>query len=44
MIAEELTVDSGLLTPTLKVKRRLVESRFRSIIESLYAGSGGGEH
>lgn len=44
VIAEELTVDSGLLTPTLKVKRRLVESRFRSIIESLYAGSGGGEH
>ena len=43
VIAEELTVDSGLLTPTLKVRRRLVESRFRSIIESLYAGSGGGE-
>ncbi|MBP2646598.1 MAG: long-chain acyl-CoA synthetase [Gemmatimonadetes bacterium] len=44
VIAEELTVDSGLLTPTLKVKRRLVEHRFRSIIESLYAGIGGGEH
>jgi hypothetical protein len=26
------------------VKRRLVESRFRSVIESLYAGGGGGEH
>jgi len=44
VIAEELTVDSGLLTPTLKVKRRLVESRFRTVIESLYAGGGGGEH
>jgi len=44
VVAEELTVDSGLLTPTLKVKRRLVETRFRTIIEALYAGSGGGEH
>jgi long-chain acyl-CoA synthetase len=44
VVAEELTVDSGLLTPTLKVKRRVVETRFRGIIEALYAGSGGGEH
>ncbi|MFI5209226.1 MAG: AMP-dependent synthetase/ligase [Gemmatimonadales bacterium] len=44
VVAEELTVDSGLLTPTLKVKRRLVENRFRSIIESLYAGGAGGDH
>jgi long-chain acyl-CoA synthetase len=44
VVAEELTVDSGLLTPTLKVKRRLVEARFRSIIEALYAGGGGGDH
>ena len=44
VVAEELTVDSGLLTPTLKVKRRMVETRFRSIIEALYAGDGGGEH
>lgn len=44
VVAEELTVDSGLLTPTLKVKRRVVENRFRSIIEALYAGGGGGEH
>ena len=43
VVAEELTEDSGLLTPTLKVKRRMVETRFRSIIESLYAGSGGAE-
>jgi long-chain acyl-CoA synthetase len=44
VVAEELTVDSGLLTPTLKVKRRVVENRFRGIIEALYAGGGGGEH
>ncbi len=44
VIAEELTVDSGLLTPTLKVKRRVVEKRFRAIIEALYTGGGSGEH
>jgi long-chain acyl-CoA synthetase len=44
VVAEELTVDSGLLTPTLKVKRRVVEARFRNIIEALYAGGGGGDH
>ncbi|HTO74259.1 MAG TPA: long-chain fatty acid--CoA ligase [Gemmatimonadales bacterium] len=37
VVAEELTVDSGLLTPTLKVKRRLVEHRFHKLIEALYA-------
>jgi long-chain acyl-CoA synthetase len=37
LLAEELTVDDGLLTPTFKVKRRLVEERFRTVIESMYA-------
>jgi long-chain acyl-CoA synthetase len=37
LLSEELTVDAGLLTPTFKVKRRLVEQRFRQLIESLYA-------
>ena len=32
----ELTVDNGLLTPTLKVKRRAVEGRFAGVIEGLY--------
>ncbi len=37
ILAEELTVESGLLTPTMKVKRRQVETRFREVIEALYA-------
>jgi long-chain acyl-CoA synthetase len=37
LLCEELTVDAGLLTPTFKVKRRLVEQRFRAVIEALYA-------
>ena len=32
------TVDNGLLTPTLKLKRPAVESRFEAEIEQLYAG------
>lgn len=37
ILSEDLTVDGGLLTPTFKVKRRLVEQRFHAIIEALYA-------
>jgi long-chain acyl-CoA synthetase len=43
----EFTVESGVLTPTQKVKRRVVQERFSDVIESLYAedrttGAGGG--
>ena len=41
ILGEELTVDAGLLTPTFKVKRRLVEQRFRDAIEAMYAGAAG---
>jgi long-chain acyl-CoA synthetase len=37
ILGEELTVETGMLTPTFKVKRRLVEHRFREAIEALYA-------
>jgi len=39
VLMEDLTVDTGLLTPTFKVKRRLVEQRFRETIEALYGRS-----
>ncbi|HUL70385.1 MAG TPA: long-chain fatty acid--CoA ligase [Gemmatimonadales bacterium] len=38
ILTEDLTIDSGLLTPTLKVRRRIAEHRFREVIEALYAG------
>jgi long-chain acyl-CoA synthetase len=37
LLPEEFTVESGLLTPTLKARRRAVEQAFGEAIEKLYA-------
>jgi len=36
-LPRELSLEKGEITPTLKVKRRVVEERFREAIEKLYA-------
>jgi long-chain acyl-CoA synthetase len=36
LLPRDFTVDAGELTPTLKVRRRIVEERHRAAIESLY--------
>jgi long-chain acyl-CoA synthetase len=36
-VREPWTVDEGLLTPTLKIKRNQVIDRYRAVIETLYA-------
>ena len=38
IITDEFTVDDGTLTPTMKVKRRVVEERYAPVIEAMYAG------
>ena len=38
---EPWSVDNGLLTPTLKLKRPLVLAQFRERIEATYAGTTG---
>jgi long-chain acyl-CoA synthetase len=37
LVADEFTADSGVLTPTLKLRRRVVEERYRHQIDELYA-------
>jgi long-chain acyl-CoA synthetase len=37
LVNEDFTVDNGMLTPTLKVKRRAVEQRHAGAIEQAYA-------
>ncbi len=39
ILGEEMTVETGMLTPTFKVKRRMVEQRYHDIIQALYAGT-----
>jgi long-chain acyl-CoA synthetase len=37
LIEEEFTIDNGMLTPTLKVKRKVVGEHLRDVIDELYA-------
>lgn len=36
LLPREFTVDGGELTPTLKVRRRFVEEKYRDVIDTLY--------
>jgi long-chain acyl-CoA synthetase len=36
LLTEEWSIDNGMLTPTLKLKRNVVEERFRGEIDSMY--------
>ena len=36
LIPDELTIEGGELTPTMKVKRRVVDEKYREVIDALY--------
>ncbi len=37
LLENELTIESGELTPTLKVKRRVIDEKYRAVVDALYA-------
>ena len=40
LLEHDFTVERGEMTPTLKVKRRVIDKNYSTLIESLYAGGG----
>ncbi len=36
LLEEELTVEGGELTPTLKIKRRIVDEKYKTVIDAIY--------
>ncbi len=39
LLEHELSIDAGELTPTLKVKRRVIDQKYRALIDSLFTDS-----
>jgi long-chain acyl-CoA synthetase len=42
LLEREFTIDDGSLTPTLKVKRRVIDQQYRALIDAAYAEAGEG--
>lgn len=40
LLENEFTIEGDELTPTLKVKRRVIDEKYQNVIDALYAESG----
>ena len=40
LLPSDLTIEDGSITPTLKVKRRILEKRYQDLIEGMYEAAG----
>ena len=38
LLPNELTIEGGELTPTLKVKRRIIDQKYKGVIDEMYKG------
>jgi len=36
VVADEFSIDNGVMTPTLKLRRRVIEERYKKQIDELY--------
>jgi long-chain acyl-CoA synthetase len=43
LLPDEFSIDGGELTPTLKVKRRVIDEKYHDLIEEIYNGAAKGE-
>jgi long-chain acyl-CoA synthetase len=40
LLADDFTIESGEITPSMKVKRKVVDEKFKSLIDQLYVENG----